>query len=128
MVYQREGIWRSHTFLARVDRDAPFGDLLDHEAEEQRLLRCHSAGDRQVPGGVRSWLHRFISAAFPIGGPEKRRECWRVCDAKKQGNLKSIGVSNFGVRHLEEMPEQGVELPVLNQVGSPSRSTPWSRD
>ena len=55
-----------------------------------------------------------------IGGPEKRRECWRaVCDAKKQGKVKSIGVSNFGVRHLEEMIEQGVELPVLNQVTVP---------
>lgn len=52
-----------------------------------------------------------------IGGPEKRKECWRaVCDAKKQGKIKSIGVSNFGIRHLEELLEQGVELPVLNQV------------
>lgn len=52
-----------------------------------------------------------------IGGPEKRRECWRaVCDAKNQGKVRSIGVSNFGVRHLEEMLEQGVELPALNQV------------
>ncbi|KAI0703773.1 aldo-keto reductase [Cytidiella melzeri] len=52
-----------------------------------------------------------------IGGPEKRRESWRaVCDAKKQGKVKSIGVSNFGVKHLEEMLEQDVELPVINQV------------
>ena len=53
-----------------------------------------------------------------IGGPEIRKECWRaVCDAKKQGKVKSIGVSNFGVKHVEELLEQGVELPVLNQVG-----------
>jgi diketogulonate reductase-like aldo/keto reductase len=53
-----------------------------------------------------------------IGGPEKRRECWRaVCDAKKQGKIKSIGVSNFGVAHLQEMIEHGIELPVINQVG-----------
>ena len=52
-----------------------------------------------------------------IGGPEIRKECWRaVCDAKKQGKVKSIGVSNFGVKHIEELLEQGVELPVLNQV------------
>ena len=52
-----------------------------------------------------------------IGGPEKRRECWRaVCEAKKAGKVKSIGVSNFGVAHLKEMLDQGVELPVLNQV------------
>ncbi|KAK7690955.1 hypothetical protein QCA50_006058 [Cerrena zonata] len=53
----------------------------------------------------------------PIGGPEKRRECWRaVCDAKKEGKVKSVGVSNFGVKHLQEMIGGGVELPVLNQV------------
>ena len=52
-----------------------------------------------------------------IGGPEKRRECWRaVCDAKKQGKVRSIGVSNFGVAHLQEMLDQGVELPVIDQV------------
>jgi diketogulonate reductase-like aldo/keto reductase len=53
-----------------------------------------------------------------IGGPEIRRECWRaVCDAKTQGKVKSIGVSNFGVKHLKEMLDQGVEIPVLNQAG-----------
>jgi len=52
-----------------------------------------------------------------LGGPEKRKESWRaVCDAKKEGKLKSIGVSNFGVRHLEEMIQAGVELPAVNQV------------
>jgi diketogulonate reductase-like aldo/keto reductase len=53
-----------------------------------------------------------------IGGPEIRRECWRaVCDAKTQGKVKSIGVSNFGVKHLKEMLDQRVEIPVLNQAG-----------
>lgn len=59
-----------------------------------------------------------------IGGSEKRRECWRaVCDAKKEGKVRSIGVSNFGVAHLKEMLEQGVELPVINQVGLRSRTS-----
>lgn len=54
-----------------------------------------------------------------IGGPDIRRECWRaVCDAKKQGKVKSIGVSNFGVAHIKEMLALGVEMPVLNQVRS----------
>lgn len=52
-----------------------------------------------------------------IGGPEKRKECWRACvDAKKEGKVRSIGVSNFGVAHLQEMVDQGVELPSINQV------------
>lgn len=56
----------------------------------------------------------------PIGGPELRRESWRaVCDARNEGKIKSIGVSNFGVAHLEEMIQDGVELPVINQVQYP---------
>ncbi|KAI0784556.1 aldo-keto reductase [Abortiporus biennis] len=53
----------------------------------------------------------------PIGGPKARKESWRaVCDAKKEGILKNIGVSNFGVEHLKEMIRDGVELPAVNQV------------
>ncbi|GBE88582.1 Aldo/keto reductase [Sparassis latifolia] len=53
----------------------------------------------------------------PIGGPEMRRESWRAAlDAKAEGNVRSIGVSNYGVRHLQEMIRSGVELPAINQV------------
>jgi hypothetical protein len=54
----------------------------------------------------------------PIGGPEARRESWRaICDAQKEGTLKSIGISTFGVRHMEEIVDLGLPLPVINQVG-----------
>ncbi|KAI0041719.1 aldo-keto reductase [Auriscalpium vulgare] len=40
----------------------------------------------------------------PPGGPARRRESWaELVRAQKDGLLRSIGVSNFGVRHLEEM-------------------------
>ena len=53
----------------------------------------------------------------PIGGPQRRAESWRaVLEAKAQGTVRSVGVSNFGVKHLKEMVDAGVELPVLNQV------------
>lgn len=53
----------------------------------------------------------------PLGGPEKRKDVWRaLLAAKKQGLVKSVGVSNFGAKHIQEMVEQGVELPVLNQI------------
>ena len=52
-----------------------------------------------------------------IGGPKVRQEVWRaLCDAQKEGLAKSIGVSNFGTRHIQEMVDQGVPLPVVNQV------------
>jgi diketogulonate reductase-like aldo/keto reductase len=74
----------------------------------------------------------------PIGGPSKRKACehriatisramtlrrlmfvtgWEACiEAKKRGWVKSIGVSNFGVKHIEEFEQWGLEKPVLNQV------------
>lgn len=53
----------------------------------------------------------------PIGGPQKRAESWKaILEAKKEGVIRSVGVSNFGVRHLQEMVDTNVELPVINQV------------
>jgi diketogulonate reductase-like aldo/keto reductase len=51
-----------------------------------------------------------------------REESWRaLCDVReelggKEGKLRSIGVSNFGVRHLQEILELGLEVPAVNQV------------
>ncbi|OBZ72303.1 putative oxidoreductase C2F3.05c, partial [Grifola frondosa] len=53
----------------------------------------------------------------PIGGPEKRRDCWKaIMEARAEGKIRSIGVSNYGVKHLQEMVDARVELPVINQV------------
>ncbi|KAJ7284392.1 Aldo/keto reductase [Mycena rebaudengoi] len=53
----------------------------------------------------------------PLGGPEARKECWRaICDAHKDGKLKSIGVSNFGIRHLKDILDLGLAVPSVNQI------------
>ncbi|KAI0926205.1 hypothetical protein AcW1_008429 [Taiwanofungus camphoratus] len=53
----------------------------------------------------------------PIGGPEKRAESWKaVLEAKEEGKVRSVGVSNYGVRHLQELLGRNVELPAINQV------------
>lgn len=62
----------------------------------------------------------------PIGGPKVREECWAGCmDAKEYGWVKSIGVSNYGVKHIQEFEQardraqkagKKYEMPVLNQV------------
>ncbi|KAI5784721.1 NADP-dependent oxidoreductase domain-containing protein [Geopyxis carbonaria] len=55
----------------------------------------------------------------PYGGREKRRECWRaVEDAIEAGEVKSGGVSNFGVAHLEQLlSEPGLRIrPAVNQI------------
>ncbi|RSH83017.1 hypothetical protein EHS25_005727 [Saitozyma podzolica] len=52
-----------------------------------------------------------------IGGPKVRKEVWKaLCDAKKEGWLHSIGVSNFGAKHIQEFIDQKVPLPTVNQI------------
>ncbi|CAG8999684.1 MAG: putative oxidoreductase/MSMEI_2347 [Candidatus Celerinatantimonas neptuna] len=44
-------------------------------------------------------------------------ETWQaMIDAKKQGKVRSIGVSNFNPEHLSAIIEQTGEKPVLNQI------------
>ncbi|RDX41663.1 Aldo/keto reductase [Lentinus brumalis] len=48
---------------------------------------------------------------------QHRLDTWRaLIEAKKQGKLRAIGVSNYGVKHLEEIREAGLEIPDVNQI------------
>lgn len=52
---------------------------------------------------------------FPV--PALRQKTWKAAeDLKKQGLTKSIGVSNFTVRHLKKLEDYASELPVVDQV------------
>ncbi|EPE30084.1 NAD(P)-linked oxidoreductase [Glarea lozoyensis ATCC 20868] len=54
----------------------------------------------------------------PIGGTRKRLECWRaVGDAIEEGEVRAGGVSNFGVRHLQELLDSNPKVkPAVNQI------------
>ncbi|KAI0175958.1 aldo-keto reductase family 1 member E1 [Hypoxylon sp. FL1284] len=54
----------------------------------------------------------------PIGGPEARIATWRaVEDAIDAGEIRSGGVSNFGVRHIEELMASEPRIkPAVNQI------------
>ncbi|KAI0666603.1 Aldo/keto reductase [Trametes maxima] len=53
----------------------------------------------------------------PLSGKETRLETWRaLVDAKKAGKIKSIGVSNYSGRHIDEIRDAGYELPSVNQI------------
>ncbi|OCH95439.1 Aldo/keto reductase [Obba rivulosa] len=52
-----------------------------------------------------------------LSGKQKRLETWKaLVDAKNAGKLRSIGVSNYNVKHLEEIREAGLEVPAVNQI------------
>ncbi|KAF8590190.1 Aldo/keto reductase [Ramaria rubella] len=51
------------------------------------------------------------------GGKEHRLKTWNtIVDFKARGKLRDIGVSNYGVKHLEEIREAGLETPAVNQI------------
>ncbi|KAI9901202.1 hypothetical protein N3K66_003019 [Trichothecium roseum] len=53
----------------------------------------------------------------PAENEEKRLESWRALEtAKKLGKVRSIGVSNFGAAHLENLLEKANIVPAVNQV------------
>ncbi|GAA5878260.1 hypothetical protein JCM8547_007542 [Rhodosporidiobolus lusitaniae] len=54
----------------------------------------------------------------PTGGPEVRRAMWEGCArAKDQGKVRSIGVSNFGVKHLTDLLATSPKyVPAVNQI------------
>lgn len=54
----------------------------------------------------------------PYGGKAKRLECWKaVEDAIEDGEVKTGGVSNFGVKHLQELLASNLRIhPAVNQI------------
>ena len=52
---------------------------------------------------------------FPV--PLLRKKTWEALEEiQVSGQAKSIGVSNYTIRHLEEMPGYAKVMPVVNQV------------
>lgn len=54
----------------------------------------------------------------PNGGKESRKLMWQALEkAKEKGKVRDIGVSNYGVGHIEEIKEIGkVWPPAVNQI------------
>ncbi|CCL98371.1 uncharacterized protein FIBRA_00366 [Fibroporia radiculosa] len=52
-----------------------------------------------------------------LSGKEKRLDTWRaLLKARDDGKLRTVGVSNYGVKHLEEIREAGLQMPAVNQI------------
>ncbi|KAF8550677.1 Aldo/keto reductase [Imleria badia] len=53
----------------------------------------------------------------PFSGTEKRLATYQaLLDAQKAGKVKTVGVSNYGVKHLEEIRDAGLQMPAVNQI------------
>jgi len=53
----------------------------------------------------------------PLSGKTKRLETYKaLMEAKEKGKIRSVGVSNYGVHHLEEIKAAGMPTPTVNQI------------
>ncbi|KAH7887474.1 NADP-dependent oxidoreductase domain-containing protein [Phlebopus sp. FC_14] len=53
----------------------------------------------------------------PHGGKTIRLDTYKaLLDAKAAGLIRSVGVSNYGEKHIVEIEEAGLDLPAVNQV------------
>ena len=54
----------------------------------------------------------------PSSGPKARKEMWQALEKlASEGKARSIGVSNFGTRHIEEMTSYArIWPPHVNQI------------
>ena len=49
--------------------------------------------------------------------PKLRKDSWKAMEElQDEGLIRSIGVSNYTIRHLNEMKEYAIVMPVINQV------------
>jgi 2,5-diketo-D-gluconate reductase A len=55
---------------------------------------------------------------------EQRLAQWRgLVELKRQGKARAIGVSNFSIKHIEELKAAGLPMPAANQI----ELHPWSQ-
>lgn len=104
-VVRDSGIKRDELFITSKVGSRYHGSQSASKAIEQSLQRFQLG-----------YLDLFL-IHDPLSGKRKRLDTWRVLIQKRdEGKLRSIGVSNYGVRHLEEIREAGLELPAVNQI------------
>jgi diketogulonate reductase-like aldo/keto reductase len=53
----------------------------------------------------------------PFSGTERRLATYKALqECKQAGKLRTVGVSNYGVKHLEEIKAAGFDMPAVNQI------------
>lgn len=97
---------RSHLFYTTKIL-APINDSLD-----ETVAACRASVERSGLGYIDLFLIHT-----PSSGPQGREILWRALQqCQRDGLVKSIGVSNFGCRHLRELEALGGVQPCVNQI------------
>ncbi|KAI0812271.1 NADP-dependent oxidoreductase domain-containing protein [Irpex lacteus] len=79
----------------------------------EKTLRVVESSLESIGGG---YIDLFL-IHDPYAGTKLRLETYKALqDCRKEGKIRSVGVSNYGVKHLEEIREAGYETPAVNQI------------
>eukprot|EP01112_Ceratiomyxa_fruticulosa_P009312 TRINITY_DN2427_c0_g1_i1.p1 TRINITY_DN2427_c0_g1~~TRINITY_DN2427_c0_g1_i1.p1 ORF type:complete len:271 (-),score=61.03 TRINITY_DN2427_c0_g1_i1:116-928(-) len=83
-----------------------------------------NGGEKEVSVRIQNSLRRIdieyldlLLIHSPIGGADNRIAAWKAFEqAVDSGKVRSIGVSNYGVKHLKEVLSIARIKPVVNQI------------
>ena len=83
---------------------------------EKSYQKCLNSVN-QIDPGEQGYVDLFLIHS-PSSGTEKRKEMWGALERLlEEGRVKSIGVSNYGVGHIEEMKSYAkIWPPHVNQI------------
>ncbi len=100
---RKSGVDRASVFVTTKIFDLKGGRELAIKTVEESLAAMNIG-----------YIDQYLLHA-PLGG--KVLECYDVLlEYQQKGLLKTVGVSNFGVKHLEAMKNSGRPLPQANQI------------
>lgn len=85
---------------------------------EETLVECAASLERLGMSYVDLYLIHS-----PLGGTERLGEWKALLELKRTGKARAVGVSNFSVKHLEEIKAAGLPMPDANQI----ELHPWSQ-
>jgi diketogulonate reductase-like aldo/keto reductase len=106
---RRSGLPRSDVFITTKI-------LAAGGSVEKSYQKCVDSVQKIDPG-ENGFVDLFLIHS-PNAGEEKRKEMWLALERLlEEGKARSIGVSNYGVRHIEEMKEYAKTWPPhVNQI------------
>jgi diketogulonate reductase-like aldo/keto reductase len=80
---------------------------------DNALAACAESRARLDLGPIDLYLIHWPTAPTP----EERLETWRALETiHREGHARAVGVSNYGINHLEEIRAAGSLQPAVNQV------------
>ncbi|KAL4261062.1 NADP-dependent oxidoreductase domain superfamily protein [Pleurotus pulmonarius] len=73
-----------------------------------------------IDGSLKSFGFEYIDLFLihdPLSGKEARLATWKaLLEARDAGKIRTVGVSNFSAKHLQEIRDADLEMPAVNQI------------